>query len=445
MGIELIIFLLVGILSIFSAVMMLISNNAVHAALFLILNFATVAFMYLMLHAPFLALVQITVYAGAIMVLFLFVIMLMGAERILPKPTPQYNWLAPAAVGVVVTILLISSILILEAQIDDTEIEPDTPLVRVVHSDSLLEIETDVYLDDELLVSEFGFSEQSTFGEVDAGEYVLRVVPHGEAADTDPLLAEPVLVEPGEVLSLVILPEAINGSKVLSVNETLDAVDNRGEARLTVVHAANCPDGCTFDLADNTQPDKTPLVFAENVAYGTVAEVFTMRRDRYGGHEYTLGAFTAGEIEDARGGEEDTSDDVAPVVSRSAFEVRDNHNYLWVITSDNRAQEFRYRQVFTEVESVPGFGSARGIGQLLFTDYLLPFEMIAILLLVAMIGVIILTKELEDQEKPRRRTVRRMANVPGNPTVEEYMESVESGQPLPPPSAPNQLPESTGD
>jgi NADH-quinone oxidoreductase subunit J len=49
--------------------------------MFLVLNFITVAVIYLLLNAAFIAMVQVTVYAGAIMVLFLFVIMLLGAER----------------------------------------------------------------------------------------------------------------------------------------------------------------------------------------------------------------------------------------------------------------------------------------------------------------------------------------------------------------------------
>jgi NADH-quinone oxidoreductase subunit J len=67
--------------SVASAIGMLVMRNAVHAALFLIVNFFTIAVMYLLLDAPFLFAVQIIVYAGAIMVLFLFVIMLLGIDR----------------------------------------------------------------------------------------------------------------------------------------------------------------------------------------------------------------------------------------------------------------------------------------------------------------------------------------------------------------------------
>lgn len=76
------VFGLLAIIAIGSAVGMLTSRNAVYSALFLVLNFATIGVFYIVLNAPFIAMVQITVYAGAIMVLFLFVIMLLGAEQL---------------------------------------------------------------------------------------------------------------------------------------------------------------------------------------------------------------------------------------------------------------------------------------------------------------------------------------------------------------------------
>ncbi len=68
-------------ISVGSAALMLFQRNAVHAALLLIVNFFTVAVFFLVLGAPFLFAVQVIVYAGAIMVLFLFVIMLLGVDR----------------------------------------------------------------------------------------------------------------------------------------------------------------------------------------------------------------------------------------------------------------------------------------------------------------------------------------------------------------------------
>src|SRR5919206_2520429 len=78
---ELVLFAITAVIAIVGAVAMLLSRNAVHSALFLLLNICAIAVLYLLLSAPFLFAVQLIVYAGAIIVLFLFVVMLLGAER----------------------------------------------------------------------------------------------------------------------------------------------------------------------------------------------------------------------------------------------------------------------------------------------------------------------------------------------------------------------------
>ena len=97
---NLILFLVLALVAIATAMGMLISRNAVYSALFLVLNFVTVAVFYLLLGAPFIAMSQVTVYAGAIMVLFLFVIMLLGAES-LPR-AEVLPWQKPLAIALAV-------------------------------------------------------------------------------------------------------------------------------------------------------------------------------------------------------------------------------------------------------------------------------------------------------------------------------------------------------
>ena len=80
MPLDNLVFWIFAPISVASAIGLLVVRNTVHAALFLIVNFFTLAAFYLLLDAPFLFAVQIIVYAGAIMVLFLFVIMLLGVE-----------------------------------------------------------------------------------------------------------------------------------------------------------------------------------------------------------------------------------------------------------------------------------------------------------------------------------------------------------------------------
>ncbi len=75
-------FSFMAVIVIATSIGMVISRSAVYSALLLVLNFASVAVLYVTLGAPFIAMAQVTVYAGAIMILFLFVIMLLGAERL---------------------------------------------------------------------------------------------------------------------------------------------------------------------------------------------------------------------------------------------------------------------------------------------------------------------------------------------------------------------------
>lgn len=96
MSVQLVLFLVLAVIAVGSALGMLVSRNAVYSVLFLIVNFATVAVFYLLLEAPFIAIAQITVYAGAILVLFLFVIMLLGAEQLRNPHTMP--WQRPMAV-----------------------------------------------------------------------------------------------------------------------------------------------------------------------------------------------------------------------------------------------------------------------------------------------------------------------------------------------------------
>jgi NADH-quinone oxidoreductase subunit J len=88
MTLELVFFAILALISVVSAVWMISTRNPVRSALFLVVTFLVVAVFYVTLSAQFIAAVQIIVYAGAIMVLFLFVIMLLniGAPQALREP-----------------------------------------------------------------------------------------------------------------------------------------------------------------------------------------------------------------------------------------------------------------------------------------------------------------------------------------------------------------------
>lgn len=104
MTVNLLLFLVLAAACIATAVGMLVSCSAIYSALFLVLNFGTVAVFYILLNAPFIAMAQITVYAGAIMVLFIFVIMLLGTER-LPQ-SRVLPWQRPLAIALAAVLVV---------------------------------------------------------------------------------------------------------------------------------------------------------------------------------------------------------------------------------------------------------------------------------------------------------------------------------------------------
>lgn len=88
-------FYILSFLAIMFATMVVLSKNPVHSVLYLVLTFFTIAGHYVLLNAQFLAAVHIIVYAGAIMVLFLFVIMLLNLNK---ETEPQKSvWLKASA------------------------------------------------------------------------------------------------------------------------------------------------------------------------------------------------------------------------------------------------------------------------------------------------------------------------------------------------------------
>ena len=99
-----ILFWLLSALALFGALMVLISKNPVHSVLWLIVVFFAISGHYILLNAQFLAIVNLIVYAGAIMVLFLFVIMLMNLNS---ATEPQKNLLLKLA-GVIAGCLLLA-------------------------------------------------------------------------------------------------------------------------------------------------------------------------------------------------------------------------------------------------------------------------------------------------------------------------------------------------
>jgi NADH-quinone oxidoreductase subunit J len=110
---EQVAFFVLAVLAVAAGVGVIAQRSAIRSALFLLVNFCSLAGLYILLNAQFVAVVQVIVYAGAIVVLFLFVVMLLGMERAEEPPGPtgssalgRYRWIA----GVLLGVLLLAGI-----------------------------------------------------------------------------------------------------------------------------------------------------------------------------------------------------------------------------------------------------------------------------------------------------------------------------------------------
>ena len=110
MGVTQILFWILSVVALFSALMVITSKNPMHSVIWLIIVFFAISGHYLLLNAQFLAIVNIIVYAGAIMVLFLYVLMLMDLKKETEPKKNRWLKLAGAVAGGSLLLVLIAAL-----------------------------------------------------------------------------------------------------------------------------------------------------------------------------------------------------------------------------------------------------------------------------------------------------------------------------------------------
>lgn len=109
-------FYLFSALTLLSGLLVVTSRNTVNSAMFMILAFTSTAGLFFLLEAFFIGILQILVYAGAVMVLFLFVIMLIKVEKI-AKKRPDWISLVASFVGLLILIASVSYLLFMSPEL----------------------------------------------------------------------------------------------------------------------------------------------------------------------------------------------------------------------------------------------------------------------------------------------------------------------------------------
>jgi NADH-quinone oxidoreductase subunit J len=138
-------YLLAG-LAVLGGVLVITRKNPVHSALALILTLLAIAGLYLMLYAPFVAGVQIILYAGGIMVLFLFVIMLVNLERNQKEEQFNKQWVvgilaAVALGGLFIGVYVKGQALFPEAHVHFVESENTQKIADLLYGNYMLAFE----------------------------------------------------------------------------------------------------------------------------------------------------------------------------------------------------------------------------------------------------------------------------------------------------------------
>jgi NADH-quinone oxidoreductase subunit J len=393
MTFELVLFIVVAAVAIFSAAFMLISRNAVHSALFLVVNLLCVAFFYLMLSAPFLAMVQITVYAGAIMVLFMFVIMLLGSER-LGSGTTKYGWLAGGAVALTTIFLVVVFVAVAQGQIGALQPQAQPPQARFIHTVANAPA-VDIYLNEQRVAADLGYGDATDVQTLRAGSYNLLIFaacpdpncPSPFERGATPLVALPLTLEPERATAFIVAgtPEDL---RLLNVPLDLSPFTADNTFRLTVVHALPNFGAVNFIQEDLGNANRN-VVLAAELNFGEASQILTLERREYNFLFENLGN---------------------RVIALREYSARSRTHEFLILTAapipaiagapSTRPDYLRP----TAPSAAHQFGSPQQIGVELLTNYLLPFQLVGLLLLATMVGAIILTRE-EVIKRERKRMV----------------------------------------
>lgn len=433
---EVALFLVIGVIAVMSAMSMLLTEKAVHSALFLIVNFLCVAVLYIMLDAPFLAMIQIAVYAGAIMVLFLFVIMLLNADEVGAEDTNlDYRRVSFFSLVLAVAFVLLMAYAFLEGDIENQEVAEAQPTVRVLNFAPNL-VASDFYINDELVLADSEFSmdvaalSDVEFVPVDEGEVTFGFSFAGDDPEVIPPEALGTLsLEPEHDYTLILYGDDGLTPQFSLVDTDLSEPENNDLGRVVVFNAfntlgevdiANIGSDFRFD-GDELDP---PEYAVNGLEVGMASEPLELGE----GNPY----WAVVQTEVIPSQEEGANDryNLSTIVELREYEVEPKTAEFVVlvereITGDGSLQ---YLALPVGVRSEFGFGSPEAIGESLFIQYVLPFEIVAVLLLAAMVGAIVLVQREDVKPKPgrgiRRKVSRPLTAVIASQTGSNVLQTV---------------------
>lgn len=107
MTISAVIFYILGLEIIVTTILAMSRRHVVHAVIYLIMSFLGTALLFYLLGAPFLGALEVIIYAGAIMILFLFTVMMLKVEKAEPSGPVSIHWMPSAAMSLCLLVLIV--------------------------------------------------------------------------------------------------------------------------------------------------------------------------------------------------------------------------------------------------------------------------------------------------------------------------------------------------
>ena len=129
-----IVFYILAAVTVLASLGVISSKNPMHSVMLLIVSFGALAGLYVLLDAPFTAVTQIIVYAGAIMVVFLFVVMLLNVPREEPHPPGLASGAMGRRFGVLLALVLVGELVWALARLGPRGMTADAEAVAAVQS-----------------------------------------------------------------------------------------------------------------------------------------------------------------------------------------------------------------------------------------------------------------------------------------------------------------------
>jgi NADH-quinone oxidoreductase subunit J len=398
--IELWPFIIVGALAIAGAVMMLLSDNAVHSALYLILVMLCIAFMFLMLNATFLALIQITVYAGAIMVLFLFVIMLLGNEKQAGNPKPDadaprhFRWYVPLTFALALGLLFSFGFVVINAQTNAPAPPAAAPMVRVINAWGN-DMPVSVQLNGVTVTPELAQGDTTAWFPLPEAGAQISVLPAGSETP----VALDVQVVPGESAAVIAFGTDV-APQLRAVAQNTATVFPSEQSRLQFINLSSAQPVLQV-LEETSGFINTVSALVPEINQGQLSEVIQ--------HAPITVDFAL--VNPARPTE---------VLYRIEDYTFGNNDTDLIVLADDLSSDGAVRTVLlpSRAPAEAPFGSPQQVGYSLLTTFMLPLQVVGLLLLASLIGVITLAQRMA---RPR-------AKMGGRRVVSRPLTSVISAQ-----------------